>query len=513
MADYDITGIDGSFRAPGTYVEVLLGSGPSTAGGPGRRAVLVGVMTGTGYTAGTLYEVDRLSDVQTAAGAGSPLAIGVEKFLAANRSTRLSVLPIAETTGGSAAPATGTVVLATNAASNGTLSVVIDSQVITLAVSTGDTPTDIGDDLEAAVNGRANLPVTASNSSGTVTLTAKWNGLSGGTAADTHIPVSATITAGIGTTVAVNAIGSVQAGAEGTTTEAAAIATALEALEADERYYIGLLTPATDDSDVAWDNIAAHITANALPVAGKRTAGFVGTRGSLTDAATMAVAQNYERMHVIAHAGSPHGVPAIVGSVLGTWSLRESANVSVNLRDQQLLLEPAPSASRPTPTQINDALTDGVTVIGSTDSATHIVAAVTTKSKTSGVDDFRALPSTKRSVADAFAADLQAAWSVAFAGYNIANDITRRDGSVDTTQGPPDGVVTPRTATGWLRDWIRSWHEAAGRRHLQDFEANLADTQVARHSTVANRLAASVPIEAVDPLWQTTFRIEEQSAG
>ena len=49
-------------------------------------------------------------------------------------------------------------------------------ETFSFALVTGDTATVVGDNAAAAINSRTWLPFTASNSSGTVTLTAKVGG-------------------------------------------------------------------------------------------------------------------------------------------------------------------------------------------------------------------------------------------------------------------------------------------------------------------------------------------------
>jgi phage tail sheath gpL-like len=74
--------------------------------------------------------------------------------------------------------ATGTVVFATNASSAGQWTVYIAGKPITISVASGDTPTVQAAALSAAINADITLPVTASPSTGTVTLTSKWKGAS-----------------------------------------------------------------------------------------------------------------------------------------------------------------------------------------------------------------------------------------------------------------------------------------------------------------------------------------------
>jgi len=87
------------------------------------------------------------------------------------------LVPIAEPAG--AVVATGTIIFATDAGSGGTYFFSIGGDLITVNVSTGDTPTEVGDALVVAITANLNGLVTAVNASGTVTLTAKNKGING----------------------------------------------------------------------------------------------------------------------------------------------------------------------------------------------------------------------------------------------------------------------------------------------------------------------------------------------
>lgn len=87
------------------------------------------------------------------------------------------LVPVAEPAG--AVAATGTIIFATDATSSGTYYFSIGGDLIQVNVSNGDTPTEIGDALVAAITANLNGLVTAANVTGTVTLTAKTAGVNG----------------------------------------------------------------------------------------------------------------------------------------------------------------------------------------------------------------------------------------------------------------------------------------------------------------------------------------------
>lgn len=96
-------------------------------------------------------------------------------------SKRPKVYAIGLSDNGSGVAATGTVAFSGTATESGTLIVYVNNKkaAYELAIASGDTATDIGDALEAAITADLNSPVTASNSTGTVTLTAVNKGTAG----------------------------------------------------------------------------------------------------------------------------------------------------------------------------------------------------------------------------------------------------------------------------------------------------------------------------------------------
>jgi phage tail sheath gpL-like len=62
---------------------------------------------------------------------------------------------------------------------DGTIAIGIAGRRITASVSSGDTADDVGQAVADAINANADLPVTAANSSGVVTVTVDWGGKSG----------------------------------------------------------------------------------------------------------------------------------------------------------------------------------------------------------------------------------------------------------------------------------------------------------------------------------------------
>jgi len=111
-------------------------------------------------------------------GAGSMLARMVQQWFNVNTTQLLYCIPVADPAAGVAA--TGSIVISGSSFDGGgVLTVYIAGQKIAVVVASTDTPQSVATNLAAAINAATDLPVTASPSTGTVALTAKWKGLTG----------------------------------------------------------------------------------------------------------------------------------------------------------------------------------------------------------------------------------------------------------------------------------------------------------------------------------------------
>src|SRR5690606_5137947 len=115
----------------------------------------------------------------------------------------------------------------------------------------------IGEDREGKINSLTHLPLTASNSTGTVTLTSKIAGASQNSIYRIRVKE---YTTGVGLTLAASAA-TLGSGADGSTTEATNITSALTALTGSRYYYMGLTSP--PQAHVAL--LKAHIATKSEP--------------------------------------------------------------------------------------------------------------------------------------------------------------------------------------------------------------------------------------------------------
>jgi len=180
--------------------------------------------------------------------------------------------------------ASATVTLANNATGPGTLSVWIAGRLFRVGIETGDTPTEIGDALEAAVNAHPNLPATASNSTGTVTITARNKGLGGNT-----IRLRSEITDGIGTT------STDSAAVLGTGTLEGDPTTALAGIEGQRYHVMGF----NSSDDTAVGALETHVEKVSSAIEQQWCFGVCATTEASSGATTLAAALDSYRMQVV----------------------------------------------------------------------------------------------------------------------------------------------------------------------------------------------------------------------
>ncbi|MDC7218642.1 MAG: hypothetical protein PQJ59_01805 [Spirochaetales bacterium] len=110
-------------------------------------------------------------------GRGSQLSRMLERVLDNCGTVSVYACPLAAD--GAAVSAAGSFVITGPATAAGALHLYVEGEEVTVSVASGDTASTIGDSIADAINADLDLPVTASNIDGTVTLTCRWAGESG----------------------------------------------------------------------------------------------------------------------------------------------------------------------------------------------------------------------------------------------------------------------------------------------------------------------------------------------
>lgn len=143
-----------------------------------QRALIIGQISAAGAAPANVPLICQgKSDAVIQGGAGSMLALMANAYINADQFGEVWYLPLADAAG--AIAATGTITYAGAPTAAGTISLYIAGQLVTVPVSTTDTPTTIAASTVAAITAISSLPVSAAAAVGVVTLTALNKGAAG----------------------------------------------------------------------------------------------------------------------------------------------------------------------------------------------------------------------------------------------------------------------------------------------------------------------------------------------
>lgn len=510
----DLTGIPSGYRTPIFAAEILFAQGPASAASGERQVVFVMPKTSAGtWTVNKLYgPIANEAEVETGGGAGSPIHRGIRAFLRLNKDARVYAVPYAATSGTTDVAAALDLDIATNATGAGTITLYIAGEQIQVAFSSGDTPTEIGDIVELAINNRTHLPVTASNSAGTVTLTAKIAGISQGNGTVDSIRCYVEITPGVGTTAAFtdgDAIGDTTAGVEGTTTEAANFDTALDTLNNNRKYYI--VTSLSDATSLG--HLKTHIDTKSTPKRGLRSVGIAANTHTLAAAQTIATGLNDERIQLNLGPMFQSTPDEIAGRIAAIRQAMEQVDPSANFNGVKVdgLVGPYDSANWITngDDDVEDAIIDGLSPLSTSDDGVRIVHSVTTRSKdsTGNLNDSRASRTVKVSTADKFVDDLLVLYGLRFGQKKFKDDERLANGTVNPNQKQVTNVVRPSNIRSTITQLLRDFEDD----HLQEVAASIASLSVGRSATNGGRAVVGLQLHVIDWLDQITTRVAEVS--
>jgi phage tail sheath gpL-like len=305
-------------------------------------------------------------------------------------------------------------------------------------------------------------------------------------------------------------VGASTAGVEGTTTEAANLATALASLDAVRKYYI----VTSVNTATALANLETHIVTKSEPKRGLRSVGISAFTGSLAAGQTIATGLNYERMQIAWQPNSEHDCAELAAAMAAVRQKREQVDTSYNFNGESLSPYIKPVfyvADRPDGDDIEDAIIDGLTVISSSDSGTNIVHSVSTRSKdaTGVFDDSRASRTVKVSTSDAFVDDLLVRYALRYGQSKFKDDERNADGTVNTNQKNISGVVRPSYIVGTITELVDDYADE----HLQEIDAIKASISVFKSETNPGRAACGMDLHVIDWLDQITTRVAEVSIG
>ena len=521
MALQPILGYPSSYRAPFTAVQIDFAQGPSTSNGAGRTVIYIAPKTSAGtWTSGTVYKVGREKDVEDGAGSGSFLHRLLRMHLLIDKGATLYAMPYTASSGSGIATATSTITITMSSGSNptssGSLFTTICGEDITTSFRTTSTVGSIGDDLAAQINAKTWLPLTAANVGGVVTLTAKTPGASSGDGTTGVLRFRSSVDPGknvvVATSGAALGLGSGTPGADGATTETANLTSALAGITASRFYYMGFSVW----TSAAIAPIKTHVANKSDPNPGLLCRAWTGYTGAQSSLTTIANACNYERRHFAFQENSEHDPSELVAQLVALHRKYESIRggfVRSLYRGADWLLKPVYADSDvPTQDEVNDAVTDGISIISSDPTGSFLVKSVNSRSKNAAgtLDDFRATETHRVSFMDDLADTWLARHQNTYAGFKLKADKLKSDGTVDVNQNVPPKTVTPSRYVPFLAKILEEFDTDGV---IQDVDAWLASLRVNVDPLNPGRLEVGDAGRTIDLLDQATLRLAETSPG
>jgi len=510
MTLVNLVGVSASDPIPGNYIQVNFGAGPAGLGNTVYSALLYAnkLSSGTAGNDGYIYGPDTETPLNTESDAISLFGFGSEahlmwlSFNAVNKSTPLYVCTVAESSGNKA---TGTITLTGTATGSGTLTVYFSAvDFVEVAVNSGDSADDIGDNLVLAVNAKT-LGFIASNNMGTVTLTARQKGTKGN-----FFRYSAKLTAGTGVTVTPTARTNFSGGTVNDSLQAAIAAVG------DRRFYYQV-SSSNDASNLGY--LKSAIDSNALPGVGSRNRAVYGFVDGLAANITLTTAINDPRFEQVWLEDSDVVPSVLAARAAGAYMLFETslgALFSLNFNGfgstsstSGFWLIPAPIGSNgPSTSEIRSALMNGITpikVFGP--GVTCIVRRVTTKSLNGTSPDYRTRDACIVTVCDRYADDLKNQFDVQLGGRTVGNDPAPGQLSQNTVVVTPrvvknitNAVTTTYTNQGLLEN---PFLPAVNQYQIQ------YNTQVVRETNPDTTISVKVPLAVARILVQTASDIDQ----
>jgi phage tail sheath gpL-like len=169
--------IPASIRKPGKYFEFNTKLAVRTLPANQQQMLIIGQRLAEGAVpALTPARIFSDAEAADAFGLGSMAHRMCRAAIVANPYLQLTVCALDD---GAGAAATGTVTLAGTAAASGTLTLFVGNDRIEIAIAAADTAAAVAMALKAALDDKADLPVTATISEEVVTLSARHKGLAG----------------------------------------------------------------------------------------------------------------------------------------------------------------------------------------------------------------------------------------------------------------------------------------------------------------------------------------------
>jgi phage tail sheath gpL-like len=441
------------------------------------KVVMIGQKLAAGtVAAGVLTRISSADQAGKYFGKGSHLHLIAKGFFAANQINE--VWAIGQADAGSAVVATGTLTLTGNATAAGVLVVLVAGVRYEIAVASGDTPTIIAGKVVTALTADVNSPVTAGNSAGVVTFTAKNAGTLGNNI-DIRVNYQAGDILPAGVTAAVVAMAS---GATDPT-----IQTALDLL-GDEWYHI-FVTPYSGVTNVtALENFLADRFGPLKMLDGVAITAQVGNLSTLQ---TYGLSRNCPHVVTLGLYKYPNTPMEIIGATAGRIASEAQADPAIPQKDLTLpgILSPV-VGDRFLISEANSLLYSGIATLysDSGSSTVKLQRMITTyQLNSSGAADVAYLK-------------LETMLTIMYTRYDVRTQVRTKFGRAKladdgTNFGVGQQVVTPNLMRAFLMGVYKNWEKMGLVENADVFKSNL---QVTRDAADKDRLNITLPPDFIN---------------
>lgn len=459
-----------------------------------QRTLIIGQITSAGtFTAGTQVLAESVDSVKAGAGPGSMLALQMEWYRKRDSFGEVHVLPLADN--GSGVAATGTITATAVPTATGTIPLYIGGKLVPVLVSPSlSTVTLLAAAIVAAINADTDLPVTAANAAGVVTLTAKNKGLAGN---DIDIRTAYRGTLGGEVMPAGVALTIVQM-ASGATNPT--LDTALAGL-GDELFDF-IVLPYTDTTSL--DAIKTFLAARWGWDRMLYGHAFAGFKGTVSAASTAGSARNDPHVTIMPANNSPTPSWLWAANLAGAAAVSLRADPGLPLQGLPLDVLAPPPTSRFAISERNVLLYDGMsTFVVAADGTVTTERLITTyQTNVSGQPDDSYLDVEKLFTLMFVIRDLKTFVTSTYGRFKLASDGTLyRAGS---------NIVTPSV----IRDGILGRYrflESGG--YVQEYARFRASLIVERNAGNSCRVDALLPIIPIDQLRQVVGLVQFRKGG
>ncbi len=446
------------------------------------QSLLIGQMLDDGKAeAGKPVYVSAATMANELFGRGSMLARMVAAYRAVDSFGQLVVIPVAD----AGTPATGTITCTGKAIEAGTIALYIGSDRVQVAVTEDMTAEAAAKAIAAAIALNKDLPVTAVESSGVVTLTAKNAGTLGN-----DIQVALNLRGAINGEKTIAGLGiEIDTLAKGATDPD--LDDAIAAMGDDPYDFVGVpysdaatldaLAEKMNDTSGRWSPfqmIYGHV--------------YTAKRGSINDLVTFGKTRNNPHETIVAvEPAMPTSVPEVLAAYLARTSVFISADPARPTQSGVLVgVMASPLGSRFIRNERQTLLENGIATLTTTVNSVQIERAITTYQKNAyGDDDASYLDSETLHTAAYVLRRLKSIITSKYGRHKLADDGTR--------YGPGQAIVTPAVIRGELIAQYRQLETAGIVENADLFKKYLI---VERNADNPNRLDMLFPPDYVNQL-------------